>query len=142
MIKCIKCGNDANIQTLNDDFEGIYTCQNSACQFSFTKTTLKETKMHSNTKLGNFEKSLLKSFCEVNPDVKFARAGKTTFAFMHVGQLVEFATAICSDTEKKNRPKVGKYWAMTRFENSQTVKMRFADFENMIDNIVADNYFE
>jgi uncharacterized protein YkvS len=98
--------------------------------------------MQSNTKLGRFEKSAFKDMKKFNPHVQFALAGKTTVAFAHVGELVEFSTAICADNEKKNRPKVGKYWAMTRFENGQTVKMRFADFDNMIDNIVSDNYFE
>ena len=84
--------------------------------------------MQSNSKLGKLEKSLLKDFIKFNPHVKFATMGETTIAFAHVGDLVEFATAICADTEKKNRPKVGKYWAMTRFENGQTVKLPFTQF--------------
>ena len=96
--------------------------------------------MQSNTKLGKFEKSLLKDFAKFNPNVQFAKIGKTTIAFAHVGNLVEFATAICADNEKKNRPKVGKYWAMTRYENGQTVKMRHPDFDNMIDTLHDNNY--
>jgi hypothetical protein len=138
MIKCTKCGNDAIIKTLNDDFEGIYTCKNSACRFRFTETTLKETKMQSNTKLSKFEKSLFKTMQKKMPDVKFATMGKTTIAFKHVGDNVEFATAICADTEKKNRPKVGKYWAMTRFEYNQTVKMPFTQFDNMVESAFWD----
>jgi uncharacterized protein YkvS len=84
--------------------------------------------MQSNSKLHKLEKSLLKDFVKFNPHVKFATMGKTTIAFAHVGDLVEFATAICADTEKKNRPKVGRYWAMTRFENGQTVKLPFTQF--------------
>jgi uncharacterized protein YkvS len=99
--------------------------------------------MQSNTKLCKFEKSVFKDMKKFLPHVQFVRAGQTTVAFAHVGNLVEFSTAICADNEKKNRPKVGKYWAMTRFENGQTVKMRFADFDNMIDTIVTDDsYFE
>ena len=90
--------------------------------------------MQSNSKLNKFEKSLLKDFTKFNPDVKFAIMGKTTIAYKHVGYNVEFATAICADTEKKNRPKVGKYWAITRFENGQTVKMPFFQFDNMLEN--------
>ena len=90
--------------------------------------------MQSNSKLGKFEKSLLKDFLKFNPDVNFAIMGKTTIAFKHVGDNVEFATAICADTEKKNRPKVGKYWAITRFENGQTVKMPDYQFDNMLEN--------
>jgi len=89
--------------------------------------------MQSNSKLNKVEKSLLKDFAKFMPQVKFAHMGKTTIAFQHVGDNVEFATAICSDTEKKNRPKVGKYWAMTRFESGQTVKIRKYQFDNMLD---------
>jgi hypothetical protein len=88
--------------------------------------------MQSNTKLNKLEKSLLKDACRDLPDVKFAQMGKTTVAFAHVGELVEFATAICADNEKKFRPKVGKYWAMTRYENGQTTKLPFAQFDNMV----------
>ena len=68
------------------------------------------------------------------PGVNFAIMGRTTIAFKHVGDNVEFATAICADNEKKNRPKVGKYWALVRFENNQTVKLPFTQFDNMLDN--------
>jgi hypothetical protein len=95
--------------------------------------------MQSNSKLTKFQKSAFKDMKKFLPHVQFAWAGKTTIAFAHVGELVEFATAICADNEKKNRPKVGKYWALNRFENGQTVKMRFADFDNMVTNMVADN---
>jgi hypothetical protein len=97
--------------------------------------------MQSNTKLNEFEKSVFKDMQKFNPEVQFAHAGKTTIAFAHVGNLVKFATAICADNEKKNRPKVGKYWALSRFEQGQTVKMRHCDFDNMISDMVADNYF-
>ena len=90
--------------------------------------------MQSNSKLSKFEKSVLKDALKFNPDVQFAIMGKTTIAFQHVNDLVEFSTAICADNEKKNRPKVGKYWAMTRFENGQTVKMPFTQFDNMMEN--------
>jgi hypothetical protein len=94
--------------------------------------------MQSNSKLNKVEKSLLKDFAKFMPQVKFAHMGKTTVAFAHVGNLVEFSTAICSDNEKKNRPKVGKYWAMTRFENGETVKMPFAQFDNMVESAFWD----
>ena len=98
--------------------------------------------MQSNTKLTKAQKTGLKALKRALPHVQFVRAGKTTVAFAHVGELVEFSTAICADNEKKNRPKVGELYALSRFDFDQTVKMRFADFDNMIDNIVADNYFE
>ena len=90
--------------------------------------------MQSNSKLNKFEKSAFKDMRKFNPDVKFAIMGKTTIAFAHVGELVEFATAICADTEKKNRPKVGRYWAMTRFETGQTVKLPFTQFGITLQN--------
>ena len=89
--------------------------------------------MQSNSKLSKFEKSDLKQMCAAMPEIYFAIMGKTTIAFQHVGDNVEFATAICADTEKKNRPKVGKFWAMTRFENGETVKLPFAQFDVMIE---------
>lgn len=90
--------------------------------------------MQSNSKLNKFEKALFKDYSKMLPDVKFAIMGKTTIAFKHVGDNVEFATAICADNEKKNRPKVGKYWALVRFENRQTVKLPFFQFDNMLEN--------
>ncbi len=90
--------------------------------------------MQSNSKLTKIEKSILKGMRENMPNVQFATMGKTTIAFQHVGDNVEFATAICADTEKKNRPKVGKYWALIRFDDGQTVKMPNYQFETMIEN--------
>lgn len=90
--------------------------------------------MQSNSKLTDLQKQFLKAKQLANPEVKFAIMGKTTIAFKHVGDNVEFATAICADTEKKNRPKVGKYYAIQRFENGQTVKMPFFQFDNMLEN--------
>ena len=92
----------------------------------------KETKMQSNSKLNKFEKSVLKDARRLLPDLKFETMGKTTIAFQYVGELVEFATAICADTEKKNRAKVGKYWALTRFDAGQTVKLPFSQFHDMV----------
>jgi hypothetical protein len=90
--------------------------------------------MQSNSKLSKIQKSMLKDSRKFNPNVKFATMGKTTIAFAHVGELVEFATAICADNEKKNRPKVGKFYAIQRFETGQTVKMPFFQFDNMVEN--------
>ena len=94
--------------------------------------------MQSNSKLTGLQKQLLKAKQLRNPDVKFAIMGKTTIAFKHVGDNVEFATAICADTEKKNRPKVGKYYALNRFENCQTVKLPFTQFDNMVESAFWD----
>jgi len=88
--------------------------------------------MQSNSKLNMFEKALLKDLRAAYNNVRFAQMGKTTVAFARVGNLVEFSTAICADNEKKNRPKVGKFYALTRFDNKQTVKMQEYDFDCMI----------
>ena len=90
--------------------------------------------MQSNSKLNKFEKSLFKDYRKMLPDVQFETMGKTTIAFQYVGELVEFATAICAPNEKKMRPKVGKYWAIVRFENNQTVKLPFTQFDNMVES--------
>jgi hypothetical protein len=89
-------------------------------------------KAKSNSKLKKFEKAAFKDMKKFNPNVQFAIVKNTTIAFSHVGELVEFATAICADNEKKFRPKVGKYYALMRFDRQQTVKLNHADFYNTI----------
>jgi hypothetical protein len=90
--------------------------------------------MQSNSKLAKSQKDFFKSLKRRMPGVNFATMGKTTIAFKKVGELVEFATAICADNEKKNRPKVGKYWALIRFDDGQTVKLPFFQFGNMLES--------
>jgi hypothetical protein len=90
--------------------------------------------MFSNSKLTKTQKAYLKEMAEFNPQIKFTTMGNTTIAFQTVGNLIEFSTAICADTEKKNRPKVGKYLALTRLEAGETVKLIPYQFENMLDN--------
>ena len=89
--------------------------------------------MQSNSKLTADHKNIFKNICAELPDVQFEIMGKTTIALKQVGDNVEFATAICADNEKKNRPKVGKYHALVRFWNGQTVKMPFDQFYNMVE---------
>lgn len=89
--------------------------------------------MLSNSKLTKAQKAYLKEMAVFNPQIKFeTTANNLTIAFSRVGDIVEFATAIRSDTEKKHRPNVGKYVALTRFENGQTVKMPFDLFDKMV----------
>jgi hypothetical protein len=94
--------------------------------------------MFSNSKLTKAQKANLKEMLVFNPEIAFAIMGKTTIAFKHVGDNVEFATAICADNEIKNRPNVGKYWALSRFELNQTVKMPFTQFDNMVESAFWD----
>jgi hypothetical protein len=98
--------------------------------------------MNANSKLNAAEKSILKDMIESNPNVQFEQTGKTTFAFQRVGNLVKFATAIRADNEVKNRRKVGKYWAITRFDAGQTALMRESDFNEMVTNMAAENYWD
>lgn len=88
--------------------------------------------MLSNSKLTKAQKAYLKEMAVFNPQIEFETVGNLTIAFSHVGDNVEFATAIRADNEKKNRPNVGKYVALNRFENGQTVKMPFDLFDNMV----------
>ena len=88
--------------------------------------------MLSNSKLTKAQKAYLKEMAIFNPQIQFQIVGELTIAFSPVGDNVEFATAIRADNEKKNRPNVGKYVALTRFENGQTVKMPWEQFENMV----------
>lgn len=89
--------------------------------------------MQSNSKLSKAEKIAFKIHKKTHPHIKFVHMGRTTIAFKHVGGLVEFATAICGATEKKNRPKVGKYWAMSRVMAGKSVKLPFFEFDNMLE---------
>ena len=89
--------------------------------------------MNSNSKITKDQKQWFEIMTAIHPEINFAIMGKTTIAFKHVGNLVEFATAICGDNEIKNRPKVGKYWAFNRYVEGQTVKMPFFQFDNMLD---------
>ena len=90
--------------------------------------------MLSNSKLTKAQKAYLKEMAVFNPQIEFATMGNTTIAFQVKGNLIEFSTAICADTEKKNRPKVGKYLALTRLEAGESVKMIPYQFENMLDS--------
>ena len=90
--------------------------------------------MQSNSKLAKSQKDFFKSLKLRMPGVNFAIMGRTTIAFKHVGDNVEFATAICADNEKKNRNKVGKYHAIIRFGYGLTVKFPNYQFETMIEN--------
>jgi hypothetical protein len=98
--------------------------------------------MNANSKLNQDEKTILKDLIKTNPNVQFHQAGKTTFAFQRVGKLVRFATAIRADNEVKNRRKVGKYWAIIRFDDGQTALMRESDFNEMLANMAAENYWD
>jgi hypothetical protein len=90
--------------------------------------------MQSNSKLTSEQKQWLEIMIALHPEINFAVMGKTTIAFKHLGELVEFATAICADNEKKQRDKVGKHWALSRFDEGQTVKMPKYQFDNMLEN--------
>ena len=89
--------------------------------------------MLSNSKLTKAQKAYLKEMADF-PQIQFATMGNTTIAYQVKGNLIEFSTAICADTEKKNRPKVGKYLALTRLEAGESVKMIPYQFENMLDS--------
>ena len=96
--------------------------------------------MQANTKLGDFEKELLKHLKDEMFDVKVVNLdNKTTMAYLPRGNTVEFALSVMAPTEKKFRRKVGEYWALTKFENGQTVKMDKDDFMQMTE-MVWDAY--
>ena len=89
--------------------------------------------MLSNSKLTKAQKAYLKEMAVFNPQIKFEIVGELTIAFEHVGDTVEFATAICADNEKKNRRKVGQYYALSRFNWGATVKLPVYQFETMLE---------
>ena len=90
--------------------------------------------MLSNSKLTKVQKAYLKEMAIFNPQIQFTTMGNTTIAFQVKGNLIEFSTAICADTEKKNRPKVGKYLAACRLVSGESVKMIPYQFDNMLDS--------
>ena len=94
--------------------------------------------MQSNSKLTKAQKTELKALKRALPNVRFAHMGKTTVAFKHTGNLVEFATAICADNEKKYRTKVGEMYALNRFDFGETVKLPFTQFDNMVESAFWD----
>jgi len=96
--------------------------------------------MQSNSKLTQDQKDWLKIMSAAHPEIQFAIAGRTTFAFQHKGDTVEFATAFCSDSEKKKRAKVGKYFALCRYFDEHTVKLKLEYFNNLVDFIHDDIY--
>lgn len=94
--------------------------------------------MQSNTKLTKAQKTELKALKRALPNVRFAHMGRTTVAFKHTGDLVEFATAICAPNEKKYRTKVGEMYALNRFDFGETVKLPFTHFDNFVDTTFSD----
>jgi len=90
--------------------------------------------MQSNSKLSLSQRIDLRAFKSDNPAIEFAVDGKTTFAYKRKGNLIEFATAICSDNEKKNRAKVGQYYAIERFISGETVKLPDFLFDGLKNN--------
>lgn len=90
--------------------------------------------MQSNSKLTKAQKAYLEEMAVFNPRIQFVFMGNTTIAFQVKGNLIEFSTAICADTEKKNRPKVGKYLALIRLEAGESVKMIPYQFDNMLNS--------
>ena len=89
--------------------------------------------MQSNSKLTQEQKDWLKE--SGHNEIKFEIVGKITFAYKHSGNFVEFSTAICSDSEKKQRNKVGKYFALCRFYDGHIVKLKLEDFNIMVTTI-------
>jgi len=96
--------------------------------------------MQSNSKLTAEQKDWLAIMSALHPEIQFEVVGKTTFAFERQGDIVEFATAICNDTEKKQRNKVGKYYALNRYFDGHTVKLKLEDFNLMVTTIADKQY--
>lgn len=84
--------------------------------------------MLSNTKLGKFDKEILRAMKDENPKITLSNNMETTIAFKESINTVEFALSVMSPNEKKFRRKVGEYWAMIRFNEGVTVKMAKHDF--------------
>lgn len=94
--------------------------------------------MTSNTKLTTEEKAELKEMkiAAANSNIRVINLdNKTVMAYSVKGNTVEFSLAVMSPDEKKFRVKVGEYYALSRFELGNTVKMDKIDFETMCENV-------
>lgn len=91
----------------------------------------------SNTKLNPFQKGMLKGLREMQSGaVEICNLdNQTVIAWRDRGNTVEFALSVMSPDEKKFRPKVGEFYARTRFDNGETVKMLREDFECMCETV-------
>ena len=99
--------------------------------------------MQSNSKLTAEQKAdlkLLKKHAKSNGTRIHSDA--TTIAYKIHPKTVEFSLAVMSDNETKFRPNVGKYYALTRFNNGQTVTMAKNDFVDMAYHIFGLNMFD
>lgn len=89
----------------------------------------------SNSKLDQYENDQRKIVkAEFKQDGgRVVNDGITTIAYLQVSaNLVEFSTSICSPDEQKFRRKVGEFYALQRFEEGNTVKMRVPEFHTMM----------
>ena len=90
--------------------------------------------MQANTKLSDNQKIQLRNLRSALPEVKVVNLNnKTTIAYVHKGNTVEFALSVMAPTENKFRPKVGEYYARLRYMGENTVKMDKDDFLAMCD---------
>lgn len=89
--------------------------------------------MVSNSKLNAFQKGMLIALRERQKNVKIVNDGNTTVAYREFPNTVEFSLSVSSDTEKKFRARVGEYYARSRMDWGETVKMRKADFYLMME---------
>lgn len=94
--------------------------------------------MFSNTRLTAEQKIELKNYRGMAEalGIRVVREGfdgATTIAYRQLVSTVEFALSNCSPNEHKYRRKVGEYFALRRFFDAQTVKMRDGDFYTMLD---------
>lgn len=80
--------------------------------------------MASNTKLTALKKVMLKSYKKSMPkNMAFATYGRFTVLVRVMSNCVLVSTALASPDEKKIRPKVGEFHAMSRMNNGYYVAM-------------------
>lgn len=95
-----------------------------------------------NTKLTDSQKQELKQFgihAEMENIQTINLDDKTVMAYKVLGNTVGFALSVMAPTETKFRAKVGRYYALQRFFDNQTVKMGISDFMEMCE-FVWDAY--
>ena len=97
--------------------------------------------MASNTKLFTEQKQFVKEYCE-NENVFFFDNGKVTIMVkpeFNNSRMLAISLATMSPDENKFRKSVGKYYAISNFENGQYVLMDRNTLFNFLDNALCLN---
>ena len=96
-------------------------------------------KMQSNSKLTDYQKSLRKQMLAQFAGV-LATSGRVTVALERTGEKMgRFSLAIASEDERKIRRKVGEFYALNRFDDGDSQSVRLADSDMAVEGFGYDS---